>query len=86
MKASEDMTDPTTRQSFDSSSALPDSEGHFQVLAAPHVHLFVVGPDLPEVVSVDGEQTSGHGWSRHRRDWIGLAVFLDAVGYVDPEK
>lgn len=54
------------RGDFYLASALPDPEGHLQVLATPDVHSFVVGADLVEVGTGDGEQTAGHRWGVER--------------------
>lgn len=39
------------------------SERDFQVLSAPDVHACVIGADLLEIISVDGEQAARHGGS-----------------------
>ena len=55
----EDVTDPGAGDSLQHSPTLPDTEGHLQVLASPHVHLLVVAAQLPEGVSVNSKQSWG---------------------------
>ena len=55
----EDVTDPGAGDSLQHSPTLPDTEGHLQILASPHVHLLVVAAQLPEGVSVNSKQSWG---------------------------
>ena len=59
----EDVTDPAAGRDLHPPPALPDSEGHLEVLPAPDVHLLVVGAGGPEVVAVDAEEAASHDWS-----------------------
>lgn len=36
-------------------------ERHLQILPTPNIHALIIRAKLIEVVSVDGEKTSGHG-------------------------
>ena len=85
MEASENVPDPAARDGLDYAAALPHPERHLEVLASPDVHFFVVGVDVPEILSVDGEQTTSHRWSCYGSDRISLAVVLNGLGNVDPE-
>lgn len=92
MELPEDMTDSRTRNCLDSSAALPNSEGHFQILATPSIHFVVVAANLPEILPMNGQQTASH------RRTIGGARFdisrfafappssLLAFAHIDPVK
>ena len=54
------MAHPAARCDLDSTPALPDTEAHLKVLTAPDVHPLVVRPGVPEVFSVNAEQSSSH--------------------------
>ena len=54
-------------------SGVTDGDGlaypkrHLEVLAAPDLHLLVVGADLPEVLPVHGEEAARHGGGPRRQ-------------------
>ena len=85
VKAPEDVPNSAARDGLDRASALPHPERHFEVLAAPDVHLLVVGTDLPEVLPVDGEKAAGHGRGGDGCHRVGFANLLHGLGYVDPD-
>lgn len=68
--------------SFQPSSALPNAEGHLQILATPTVHLFIIAANVPEELPVDGEQATGHRW---RLDWRQFLTILGVL-HVDPRE
>ena len=55
----EDVSDPGAGNGLQHAPTLPDTEGHLQILASPHVHFLVVAAQLPEGVSVNGKQSWG---------------------------
>ena len=52
----EDVTDPAAGDRLQDSATLPDPEGHLQVLPAPHIHLLVVTPEIPERLPSHSEE------------------------------
>ena len=85
VKAAKDVADSAARDGLDGASALPHPERHLKVLAAPDVHFFVVGSDLPEVLPVDGEEAASHGRGGDGCHGMSLAILLHGLGNVDPE-
>ena len=85
VKAAKDVADSAARDGLDGASALPHPERHLKVLAAPDVHFFVVGSDLPEVLPVDGEEAASHGRGSDGCHGMSLAILLHGLGNVDPE-
>ncbi len=67
----EDVADPAAGTDLYAAAALPDPEGHLEVLAAPDVHGLVVGAGGPEVVPADAEQAA-----RHHRGPVGARTVL----------
>ena len=61
VEAPEDVADPAAGDGLQDAPALPDPERHLQVLPAPHLHLLVVAPELPESRPGYREQPPGHG-------------------------
>ena len=60
-------------------------ERHLQVLPSPDVHPLVVGPDLVEVVPVDGEEAAGHGGGAEGLGAVAVATVHLALGDAVPE-
>lgn len=61
MEVAEYVSNAGAGNSLDGAAALPDAEGHLQVLTTPTVHLFVVAAHFPEVATIYGKQSAGHG-------------------------
>ena len=55
----EDVADSAAGDCLQDSAALPDPEGHLEVLPAPDVHLLVVTPEIPERLASHSEQPWG---------------------------
>ena len=67
MEAAEYVSHPRAGDGLQDAPALPDAEGHLEVLPAPDLHLLVVGADLPEVLPVHGEEAARHGGGPRRQ-------------------
>ncbi len=76
-KLDSNWTDPQTTLDRNRPSST-HAEGYFQVLAAPNVHLVVVGADLLKVRTADGEQAAGHHRRPERRRHVGPSLLSRA--------
>ena len=55
----EDVTDSAAGDGLQHSTALPDPEGHLEILPTPHIHLLVVTSQIPERLPSHSEQPWG---------------------------
>jgi len=83
MKVPEYVSHAGAGNRLDGAAALPDAERHLQVLATPAVHLLIVAAHLPEVSSIHGEQSAGHGGTVGRTD-LPLLLALASLALLLP--
>ena len=59
-------------------------KGHFQVLAAPNIHSFVIGSNLIKVVFVNRKEATSHCWSMQRLRSVATSSVHFSLRYTIP--